>query len=175
MRSFGHLPRTRIVEGTPGSWSGRNGVFTGIELYRSPIAAGVWAQEFWEWRLHALWALLSALAVIAGTVLVYVLQSWIPLWIGILAGGFAMVVGMANRAAREIYSHAITLEASLMVGEPATLEDMVGSLVTYPYCKGISSAALLDRLRSARPRARSWCERHRHKIGRVAAIAAGGS
>lgn len=175
MIAFGHLPRTKILNGKPGGWTGQNNFFTGIYLYRTPDMTGVWAQEFWEWRLNAFWAAIALLSVTGGAAALYALHSWIPLWTGLLGFGLAMAIGLGNRAAREIYSHAITLEAALMVGEPCTIAAMVGSLQTYSYCRRFSADQLTGRLFVARPKARAWCQAHRKRIDQVAAIAAGGA
>lgn len=170
MMSFGALPRTRILNGAPGRWSGRNGVFTGIQVYRVPNMAGIWAQEFWEWRLHALWAGLSVLALLAGTAAAYALQSWLPYLAGFVGFGLALAIGNGNRAAREIYSHAITLEAGLMCGIPVSVDEMIGSLKTYSYCRGMSEGDLRMKLFVARPKARAWCEEHRAQIERLTKV-----
>jgi hypothetical protein len=165
--AFGHLPRTRIYGGEAGSWLGQNSLFGGIEVYRVPNMAGVWAQEYWEWRLHALWAAASAGSLAAGTAALYALHSWVPLMVGLLGFGLGLVVGLGNRAAREIYSHAITLEAAMMLALPCSEDEMIGSLTTYSYCRGISRDGLLARLRSERPKARRWCEAKRARIARL--------
>jgi hypothetical protein len=121
------IPRTRILDGASGSWSGRNSLFGGIEVYRVPNMAGVWAQEYWEWRLHALNALLCLTVV------------GIP---------FAIWNDLRNAANREIFSHAITLEAARLLGLPCSEEETVDSLTTYSYCRGISRDGLLMRLRA---------------------------
>jgi hypothetical protein len=170
MTSFGFLPRTRVRDGAPGSWSGRNSLFGGIEVYRVPNMAGVWAQEYWEWRLHALWAAASAAALIGGTAAAYALQSWVPMLIGLLGFGLGLAIGLGNRAEREIHSHAITLEAARLLGLPCSEEETVGSLTTYSYCRGIARDELLLRLRGHYPKARRWCERHIDKIARLTEV-----
>lgn len=137
------IPRTQILDGVPGKWSGQNSVFGGIKVYRVPNMAGVWAQEYWEWRLHALNALM---------------------FLTIIGIPFAIWNDRRNPAAREIYSHAITYQAGIMLGLPVTEGEMVGSLTTYSYCKGITPEALLEQMRAAYPKARAWCERNRTKI-----------
>jgi hypothetical protein len=170
MTAFGHLPRTRILDGAPEGWLGRNGLFSGIELFRGPNAAGIWAQEYWEWRLHALWALAAAAAIVLGTAATYAVQGWAPLALGLLAAAGATAVGLGHRSSREIFSHAITLEAASMLGLPCTVGEMVASLQTYPYCAGLTTTELALRLDAGRPQARAWCIRHGAVLHAAAAV-----
>lgn len=144
------IPRTRILDGPPGSWSGRNSLFGGIEVYRVPNMAGIWAQEYWEWRLHALNAALC-LTIIG-----------IPL---------AIWNDARNAANREIFSHAITYQAAAMLNLPCSEDETVGSLTTYSYCKNISRPDLLRRLRADYVKARAWAEKHRDKIAAIQRLA----
>lgn len=140
------IPKTRILEGQPGSWSGRNSLFGGIEVYRAPNMAGVWAQEYWEWRLHALNALLCVTIV------------GLPL---------AIWNDARNAANREIFSHAITYQTAMLFGLPCSEDEMVGSLATYSSCRGIGRADLLSRLRADYVKARAWVEKHRDRIAAI--------
>jgi hypothetical protein len=47
---------------------------------------------------------------------------------------------------------------------------MVRSLITYPYCRGLTEDRLLAALTAARPAARAWCEAHRSKIAAITAF-----
>lgn len=168
---FGRLPQTRL---RAAPWladgdlvDGTNGPFSGIKVARGPDMAGVWAQEYWEWRLHFRLTMTALLAIFAAGLAVWLLQSPWPALPGLALAALAMLDNRRNAAAREIFSHAVTLEAAARRGLPCSEAASVDSLATYAYCRGLTRDQLLQQLRRARPAARRWCEAQRPWIARL--------